>query len=44
MYSDTVAYEELIKEIAGNRKDMIQKLLQYQNDFGVEHFLWKKLL
>lgn len=44
MYSDTVAYEELIKEIAGNRKDMIQKLLEYQNDFGVEHILWKKLL
>lgn len=44
MYSDTVAYEELIKEIAGNRKDMRQKLLQYQNDFGVEHSLWKQLL
>lgn len=44
MYSDAVAYEELIKEIAGNRKDMRQKLLQYQNDFGVEHSLWKQLL
>lgn len=44
MYSDTVAYEELIKEIAGNRKDMRQKLLQYQNDFDVEHSLWKQLL
>lgn len=44
MYSDIVAYEKLIKEIAGNRKDMRQKLLQYQNYFGVEHSLWKQLL
>lgn len=44
MYSDTTSYKELIKEIAGNRKDMSQKLCQYKNDFGVEHFLWKQLL
>lgn len=44
MYSDTISYEELIKEIAGNRKDMRQKLLQYQNDFGAERSLWKQLL
>lgn len=44
VYSDTVAYEELLKEIAGNRKAMRQKLLRYQNDFGVEHSLWKQLL
>lgn len=44
MYSDTASYEELIKKIAGNREDMRRKLLQYKNDFGVEHFLWKQLL
>ncbi|WP_086287623.1 nuclease-related domain-containing protein [Campylobacter sp. P0085] len=44
MYSDTTSYEELIKKIAGNRTDMRRKLLQYKNDFGVEHFLWKQLL
>lgn len=44
MYSDTGAYRELIKEIAGNREDVRQKLLQYQNDFGIEHSLWKQLL
>lgn len=44
MYSDAVAYAELLKAIAGNRKDVRQKLLQYRNDFGVEHALWKQLL
>lgn len=44
MYSDSASYEELIKEIAGNRKEMRQKLLRYQKDFGVEHSLWKQLL
>ena len=44
MYSDSVSYKELIKEIAGNRKDMRQKLFQYQMDFGVERALWKQLL
>lgn len=44
MYSDTEAYAKLIKEIAGSRKDMRQKLIQYKNDFGVEHSLWKQLL
>lgn len=44
MYSDAVTYAELLKAIAGNRKDVRQKLLQYRNDFGVEHALWKQLL
>ena len=44
MYSDSASYEELIKEIAGNRKEMRQKLLRYQKNFGVEHSLWKQLL
>lgn len=44
MYSDAVAYAELIKAIAGNREEMRQKLIQYRNDFGVEHSLWKQLL
>lgn len=44
MYSDTVAYEALIREIIGNRDDVRQKLLQYQNDYGVEHSLWKQLV
>lgn len=44
MYSDDMAYVELLKTIAENRKDVRQKLLQYRNDFGVEHALWKQLL
>lgn len=44
MYSDTVAYAELIKAIAEDREAMRRKLLQYKNDFGVEHFLWKQLM
>ncbi|WP_141031582.1 nuclease-related domain-containing protein [Campylobacter devanensis] len=44
MYSDTTSYKELIKEIARHKYDMRQKLLRYQHNFGVEHFLWKQLL
>lgn len=44
MYSDAETYAELLKAMAGNRKEVRQKLLQYRNDFGVEHALWKQLL
>ena len=44
MYSDAVTYAELLKAMAGNRNEVRQKLLQYRNDFGVEHALWKQLL
>lgn len=44
MYSNTKAYSELLKVIAGNRKEVRQKLLQYQNNYGVEHALWKQLV